>query len=206
MDYTENYISHINNGLKQSICKSKGVEENLNTFLNSMVSLTELCQNSNGRIFFVGNGASAAFCNHMALDWSKNGGINSVSLSDSAFLTALANDYSYESAFSEFLKINDCNEKDLVVTVSSSGNSSNIVSVLNFCKENNIPSIGFSGLKPENISTQLAKYSLYVPVKTYGMAECIHQVFLHMWLDKFMEIYEWDRDEVQNMNIKDFKL
>ena len=57
--------------------------------------------------YFVGNGASAAFASHMALDWSKNGGVLALSLSDSSLLTALANDYSYEDAFKEFAKIND---------------------------------------------------------------------------------------------------
>ena len=46
------------------------------------------------KIYFFGNGASAAFANHMALDFSKNGKILSRSLSDSAMLTALSNDYS----------------------------------------------------------------------------------------------------------------
>jgi D-sedoheptulose 7-phosphate isomerase len=43
-------------------------------------------------------------------------------------------------------------------------------------------------------------------MKTYGMVECIHQVFLHLILDELMEIKEWDRDVEQNMNAKNFKL
>jgi D-sedoheptulose 7-phosphate isomerase len=158
------------------------------------------------KIYFFGNGASAAFANHMALDFSKNGKILSRSLSDSSLLTALSNDYSYEKAMVEFLKIEGVTKTDLIITISSSGNSPNIVSVLEYCKKNNFRSLALSGLKNDNKSIILADYSIYVPMKTYGMVECIHQIFLHLILDESMEIFEWNRDEFQNMNASNFKL
>ena len=142
----------------------------------------------------------------MALDWSKNGDVNSFSLSDSALMTALSNDYSYDDAFVEFLRIRGVNKNDIIITVSSSGNSNNIVKVLNYCKAAKITTVGFSGLKDDNKTRSLANFSLYVPKKTYGIVECIHQVFLHLWLDKSMNIYEWKREDFQNMNSKEFKL
>jgi len=104
------------------------------------------------------------------------------------------------------LKIEGVTKKDLVITISSSGNSPNVVSVLNYCKENSIKTLSLSGLKNDNKSITLANYSIYVPMKTYGMVECIHQVFLHLILDQFMEICEWNRDEFQNMSSKNFTL
>jgi D-sedoheptulose 7-phosphate isomerase len=121
-------------------------------------------------------------------------------------LTALSNDYSYENAMLEYLKIEGVTEDDLVITISSSGNSPNIVNVLNYCKENNIKTLGLSGLKNDNKSILLSDYSIYVPMKTYGMVECIHQIFLHLILDESMEIYEWNREDFQNMNASNFKL
>jgi D-sedoheptulose 7-phosphate isomerase len=168
--------------------------------------LTNITKKLKGRLFFIGNGASAAFSNHMALDWSKNGGLYATSLSDSALLSALSNDYSYEQAFVEFLRIEGVNENDIIITISSSGNSNNIVNVLNYCKNAKITTVGFSGLKENNKTRSLAKMSLYVPKKTYGIVECIHQVFLHLWLDKSMDIFEWEREDFQNMNSKEFKL
>ena len=206
MNYTKNYIKSIESGCKSVECRSLKNLCDSNVFFDDLVEATKTIKTKGGRIFFVGNGASAAFCNHMALDWSKNGEVLASSLSDSALLTALANDYSYEEAFVEFLKINSCDSKDMVVTISSSGNSPNVVNVLKYCRDNEISTVGFSGLKPNNLTVQLAKYSLYVPVKTYGMAECIHQIFLHLWLDRYMDIYEWDREEFQNMNADEFKL
>ena len=110
------------------------------------------------------------------------------------------------NCFLEFLKINKPTSRDLVVTTSSSGNSKNVVNVLEFCKANNIQSFGLSGLNEENKTVQLSDFSLFVPMKTYGMVECIHQVFHHVYLDKFMNIEEWEKTESQNMDASNFKL
>ncbi len=206
MSYELNYFESIHNGLKKTLYEVEKTTTSKENFFEALVDLTNTAKKTRGRLFFIGNGASAAFSNHMALDWSKNGGLYSASLSDSALLTALSNDYSYEQAFVEFLRIEGVNENDLVVTISSSGNSKNIINVLEYCNTAKIKTIGFSGLKNDNQTRLLADYSLYVPKKTYGIVECIHQVFLHLWLDKSMDIYEWKRENVQNMNSKEFKL
>jgi D-sedoheptulose 7-phosphate isomerase len=114
-------------------------------------------------------------------------------LSDSALLTALSNDYTFEGAMVEYLKIEGIAKNDLIISISSSGNSPNIVNILNYYHENDIKTLALSGLKENNKSVQLAIYSIYVPMKTYGMVECIHQVFLHSILDESMDIFEWDR-------------
>lgn len=203
-NYSKLYFESISQGLNNSIYSINQKKINPELFFEKLLKLTFGLKNSKSRIFFIGNGASASFANHMALDWSKNGGILSHSLSDSSLLTALSNDYNYESAFSEFLKINNVSSSDLVVTISSSGNSGNITNVLDFCIENKIQTLGFSGLKNDNKSIIKANYSIYVPSKTYGMVECIHQIFLHLWLDYFMNVKEWSRDSYQNMNSDNF--
>ena len=204
--YHINYFKSINKGLIDSIYSINNIETEAELFLETIKSLILNLRLNKNKIYFFGNGASAAFANHMALDFSKNGKILSRSLSDSALLTALSNDYSYENAMLEFLKIEGVSKDDLVITISSSGNSPNVVSVLNYCKENSIKSLALSGLKKDNKSITLADYSIYVPMKTYGMVECIHQIFLHLILDESMEILEWDRNEFQNMNSKNFIL
>lgn len=204
--YYSNYFKSISQGLNESLyCINQQFTEPKLFFEIIKGILVKLRDNRN-KIYFFGNGASAAFANHMALDFSKNGKILSRSLSDSALLTALSNDYSFENSMLEFLKIEGVTKDDLIITISSSGNSPNIVSVLNYCKENNIKSLALSGLRKENKSISLADYSIYVPMKTYGMVECVHQIFLHLILDESMDIFEWDRDEFQDMNASNFKL
>jgi D-sedoheptulose 7-phosphate isomerase len=204
--YYLNYFNSINNGLVNSNYFVDKIATDPRVFFEIIKKNLNSLRLKRNKIYFFGNGASAAFANHMALDFSKNGRILSRSLSDSALLTALSNDYSYENAMLEFLKIEGVTKDDLVITISSSGNSPNVVSVLNYCKENNIKSLALSGLKNDNKSITLADYSIYVPMKTYGMVECIHQIFLHLILDESMEIFEWDRNEFQNMNASNFKL
>ena len=205
-NYESKYFESIINGLEGTLYEIDNKSVLNEVFFSELVTLTNITKELKGRLFFIGNGASAAFSNHMALDWSKNGDVNSFSLSDSALMTALSNDYSYDDAFVEFLRIRGVNKNDIIITVSSSGNSNNIVKVLNYCKAAKITTVGFSGLKDDNKTRSLANFSLYVPKKTYGIVECIHQVFLHLWLDKSMNIYEWKREDFQNMNSKEFKL
>jgi D-sedoheptulose 7-phosphate isomerase len=204
--YYLNYFKSIEQGLNNSIYYLNQQTSTPEDFFQKIKQTLDNIRTRRNKIFFFGNGASAAFANHMALDFSKNGKILSRSLSDSAMLTALANDYSYDQAMLEYLKIEGVNKDDLVITISSSGNSPNVVSVLNHCKENNIKALALSGLKNDNKSIFLSDYSIYVPMKTYGMVECIHQIFLHLILDESMDIFEWDRVEFQNMNVSNFKL
>jgi len=202
--YYSYYFKSISQGLTEAIYNIDQIKVNANFFFKTINETLVKLRETKNKIYFFGNGASAAFANHMALDFSKNGQILSRSLSDSALLTALSNDYSFDKVFVEFLKIEGVTKDDLVITISSSGNSQNIVNVMNFCKDNNIKTLGLSGLKNDNKSISLADYSIYVPMKTYGMVECIHQIFLHLILDESMEIFEWDRNEFQNMNHSNF--
>lgn len=204
--YYSNYFKSITYGLEESKYYINQLHSEPEIFFQIINDKLNKIRETKSKIYFFGNGASAAFANHMALDFSKNGKILSRSLSDSSLLTALSNDYSYEKAMLEFLKIEGVTKTDLIITISSSGNSPNILNVLNYCRENGIKSLALSGLKNDNKSILLSDYSIHVPMKTYGMVECIHQVFLHLILDESMEIFEWDRNEYQNMNALTFKL
>jgi D-sedoheptulose 7-phosphate isomerase len=204
--YEAKYFENIYEGLIKTTYQIEGIDVSTSFFFESLKKIIDIEIKPNGRFFFFGNGASAAFSNHMALDWSKNGGVNSFSLSDSSYLTALANDYSYDEAFLEYLKINKPNSEDLIITTSSSGNSKNILSVLEYCQLNNIKTLSFSGLNANNNSVKLSNYSIFCPLKTYGMVECLHQVLHHLLLDKSMNIEEWCKNEAQNMDSNNFKL
>lgn len=204
--YHQEYFKSIKNGLEQSKYYFNNQIVAPELFFENINYVFEKLFTEKRKIYFFGNGASAAFANHMALDFSKNGKILARSLSDSAILTALSNDYSYEEAMTEYLKIEEVKKNDLVVTISSSGNSSNIIGVLNYCKNNEIQTLSLSGLKNDNKSISLSNYSIFVPMKTYGIVECIHQIFLHLLLDNYMKIFEWEKVESQNMNSKNFTL
>ena len=204
--YHNNYIDSIYKGLKNSLFFIDNREVEGKVLFDALNMVIKVIHKNKNRVFFFGNGASSAFANHMALDFSKNGKILSRSLSDSSMLTALSNDYSYDEAMLEFLKIENPTKKDLIITISSSGNSNNVINVLEYCKSKSLKTLALSGLSSKNKSIRLSDFSIYSPMKTYGMVECIHQIFLHLILDNFMKIEEWNRDDLQNMNSSNFKL
>lgn len=205
-NYCNQYLQTITEGMLSTVTAIDQKPIPLELFFDELVNKIITTKKQNGKLIFLGNGASSAFSNHMALDWFKNGKVIARSLSDSAFLTALSNDFNYETALLEYIKIENINEDDLLITTSSSGNSKNIIKAIEYCKSKNIDTFALSGLKYNNDSVSKSKYSLYVPQKTYGMVECIHQIFHHLLLDKFMNILEWERSDYQNMDINNFNL
>jgi D-sedoheptulose 7-phosphate isomerase len=174
-------------------------------WLEEAGKLTEQVKESCGRMFFVGNGASAAFASHMSLDWSKNGGVPCIPLFDLSHLTALGNDLGYDDIFSTAVGWHG-KPGDLLITISSSGNSPNIIKAIEKARSLGMKVVTLSGLKPDNKSRQLGDINLYIPAKTYGIVECAHQVILHAWLDCSMNVTEWEREEVQNMRADEFSL
>ncbi len=142
-----------------------------------------------GLTFFCGNGASATMAEHMSHDWFQNGKMNTYTCSETAHLTAIANDLSYEDVFAYRID-RILSEKDILVTISSSGNSPNIIKAINTARKKGAFIITFSGMKEDNQSRQLGDLNFYVPLHTYGLVESAHAVILHAALDNFLEKYE----------------
>jgi D-sedoheptulose 7-phosphate isomerase len=158
--------------------------------LDLAVDMARQVQAEGGTVFFCGNGASSAMAGHMALDWLKAGRLKAISFNDPVVLTAVANDLGYENTFS--LPISRLGTKrDLLVTISSSGNSPNVIAALEEARRIGLPSVTFSGFKPDNRSRRLGDLNFFVPCRTYGVAECCHQILLHAWLDSYLGLKEW---------------
>ena len=146
---------------------------------------------SNSRLFFIGNGGSSAIASHMTADFMKNGGMNTYSLYDNAVTTCMGNDYGYESIFSrpmEFL----IRRGDLLVAISSSGNSANIIKAIETAKAKAAEVITLTGFSPDNRAKQMGDINIYVPCGKYGIVESIHNLILQQIVDGIME-----RDGVQ---------
>lgn len=141
----------------------------------------------NGKqVFFVGNGGSAAIASHMTADFMKNGGMKTYSLYDSSVTTCMGNDYGYEYIFSrplEFL----ANEHDLLVAISSSGNSKNIVNAIKVAKQKGCVVITFSGFLKDNVICSMGDYNMHVPISHYGIVESVHNLILQQIVDTILE-------------------
>ena len=203
--YSAKYLESMSAALAQTEASLNTDKTDVQTALARSVELLKGVQAANGTQFFLGNGASAAFAEHMALDWTKNGGVRSLNPASSVLLTALANDISYQDSFAVFLD-RYAKSGDLVVTISSSGNSENVIRAIAAARKMGCRVITLSELKPDNSSRKLGDVNFYVPARTYGIVECAHQVLLHMLIDAFMGIEEWNRADCQNMNVAQFQL
>ncbi len=132
-------------------------------------------------IILLGNGGSNAITGHVAQDYTKALGKKAICFCDSSRLTCYANDYGWENAYTEFLK--QFAEKDsLIILISSSGNSKNILNAAQFCagKHNMITLSGFDS--DNKLRTEYRQDSLlhfYVPSKDYGIVEYLHGIILH---------------------------
>lgn len=138
------------------------------------------------QVFFIGNGGSSAIASHMTADFMKNGGMNTYSLYDSAVTTCMGNDFGYEYIFSkpmEFL----VKENDLVVAISSSGNSDNIINAIKIARDKGADIITLTGFKQDNKLKQLGDINVYVPIERYGIVESIHNLVLQQVVDLIME-------------------
>lgn len=143
------------------------------------------------QLFFIGNGGSSAIASHMTADFMKNGGMKTYSLYDNAVTTCMGNDYGYEYIFSkpmEFL----VGEGDLVVAISSSGNSNNIINAIETAQMKKATVITFTGFKSDNRARQMGDINVYVPCEKYGIVESIHNLILQQIVDLIM-----DRDGVK---------
>jgi len=136
-----------------------------------------------GTAYFAGNGASASMACHFSADLAKNAKVRTQVFTDPSLLTAVANDMCYGAVFAEPLSWFG-REGDMLISVSSSGNSPNVLQALEVARTRGIRSVALSAMGPDNHSRRLADLSLYVPARTYGLAETCHAAILHHWMDR----------------------
>jgi D-sedoheptulose 7-phosphate isomerase len=146
------------------------------------------------QIFIAGNGGSAGTANHFVCDFGKNAvpwksgkrRFRIISVSDNVEkISAVANDIAFEETFS-FQLANLMNNGDVLIAVSASGNSPNIVKACEFAKTRDAPLIALAGFDGGKIKT-MADAVLLAPLETYEQIEDIHLIFLHLIVCYFRE-------------------
>lgn len=162
--------------------KIKELTQILDKITDQQVSSLESLVNSHKQVIIIGNGGSNAIASHISQDYTKKLKIRSFSFSDPSRLTCYINDYGMEQAYVQFLK--EFIEKDtLVILISSSGNSKNIINCLEYCDNNNISFVLLTGFNKENESRKKykdkAKLEMWIDSSDYGIVECAHEIFLH---------------------------
>jgi D-sedoheptulose 7-phosphate isomerase len=159
---------------------------NLTGVEHQMKAAVDLINNKVKRIFFIGNGGSNAICSHMMEDFAKIGRYPTFSFSDASLITCFANDYGYENAMAEWLKLHFA-EDDLLVAISSSGESKNILNAVEYAKSKKGNVITLTGFKVNNKLSLKGDINFNIAINNYGIVECYHQVILHIILDSLNE-------------------
>ena len=156
----------------------KGIELACRLFL----SKTE----SKNKLIFLGNGASAAMASHLSADFWKNAGLKAVAFNDIALLTAVSNDFGYQHVFEKPIKV-FADKGDVVVAISSSGKSENILKAVKAARSKRCNIITLSGFKEKNPLRKLGDINFYIQSGSYGPVEIIHHSICHCILDAIIQ-------------------
>ena len=174
-DYISEYIE-----MEKKTIESLNREELLSV-VNAFLDVYE----KEGTIYVFGNGGSASTASHMANDYNK--GLNEfldkkfrfVCLNDNvATLMSIANDISYEEVFRMQLR-GKLEEKDLVVGISGSGNSMNVINAISYAKEMGVKTVGLCGYEGGKLKA-LSDVVLHVKLNNMQIVEDIHLIFNHL--------------------------
>ena len=126
-----------------------GNQATLDDVFGAVMARARAAHASGNKVMFIGNGGSAAIASHMAIDYTKNGGIRALAFNDGAALTCLGNDLGYAQVFARQIEMH-ARSGDLLIAISSSGNSANILAAVEAARGRGCAVVTFSGFRPDN--------------------------------------------------------
>lgn len=144
------------------------------------------CIVNKNKLFFAGNGGSAAIALHQALDFFNNLNINTESFNDAAFLTCMANDYGFENIYARKILV-IAQPGDVIAVISSSGKSENILKAAEAAKKNKCSIITMSGFDEDNPLREMGHVNFYVPSNSYRYVEASHSLYWDFILEMLIE-------------------
>ena len=147
-----------------------------------VIAVLKKLASRDNKVMLIGNGGSSSIASHIAIDLLKNAGVPALAFNDAAFLTCLSNDLGYESVFQKPIEML-AKPDEVLVAVSSSGRSKNILSAALEAQEAGVFIVTLSGFDEENPLRSLGDVNFYVPSRSYGDVEITHLALLHCMVD-----------------------
>ncbi len=135
-----------------------------------------------GKLLFIGNGGSASIASHIAVDLWKNAGVRALAFNDSSLLTCVGNDYGYSRVFEKPIGM-FADQGDVLIAISSSGCSENILRGVSSAREKGLKVITLSGFKGDNPLRTAGDINFYAPSPSYGHVEITHLAVCHSLVD-----------------------
>jgi D-sedoheptulose 7-phosphate isomerase len=182
------YFAAINHLLLSAeVTNRSGVHMNLAASVGQVVLLAQETHRDGNTVLFIGNGGSAAIASHMAIDFSKNAGIRALAFNDGAALTCLGNDFDFSEIFSRQLFFHG-RPNDLLIAISSSGRSPDILEAVSAARSIGLSVVTFSGFSPSNPLRSSGDLNFYIPSELYGIVEISHHVLCHAIVDHIVAV------------------
>lgn len=169
-----------------AVTNKEGVQINFYKGIETVGQLFLSTAKSRNKLMFIGNGASAAMASHLSADFWKNAGLKAIAFNDIALLTAVSNDCGYQHVFEKPIKM-FADRGDVVVAISSSGKSGNILNAVKAARSKRCRIITLSGFKEENPLRKMGDINFYVHSGIYGPVEIIHHSICHCILDTIIQ-------------------
>lgn len=183
MDYTQKYLKKLGEVINEvEIHDSAGKNIPLEDAVNKIVKKLKKLIGSDNKVIFIGNGGSAAIASHQSIDYWKNGGIPAIAFNDTSLLTCISNDYGYEFVFEKPMNM-FAKKGDVLIAISSSGKSKNIINAVKAAKKKGLFIITMSGFSKSNPLRGYGDLNFYVSSKSYGHVEITHLIISHTILD-----------------------
>lgn len=183
------YLKELGNLFLQiKVTDPKGSAISLDEGIEKSIGLIEKCANANKKIMMIGNGGSASIASHISVDFWKNGGIRATAFNDSSLLTCVGNDFGYPYVFEKPIEMFS-DPDDVLIAISSSGKSENILNGVKAAKSKKCPVITMSGFKPDNPLRKTGDVNFYVsaPIGAYGYVEIAHSSLCHCIVDLIIQ-------------------
>ncbi len=173
--------------LKMEVDK-KGAKESLEAGFEDAIKIVSEQANKRKKIIFIGNGGSAGIASHQSVDYWKNGGMRAIAFNDVSLLTCIGNDYGYPFVFEKPIEM-FMDPGDVLIAISSSGKSDNILNGVKMAKKMGNQVITMSGFKEDNPLRSLGDVNFYVPAPTgaYGFVEIAHLTICHCIVDAIID-------------------
>ena len=169
--FIDNYVKNIKKNIIE-IDKKKLI------FLKKKI----LKKKNKNKIIVIGNGGSSSLASHFSVDMTKNAKIRTINFNETNLVSCFSNDYGFENWIQKSIEYY-CDKGDILIAISSSGKSKNIINAAKFFKKNFGLVVTFTGMKINNPLRTIGEINFHVNSSSYNLIENIHQFYLLLLVD-----------------------
>ena len=174
----KNFINKYLDDFSDLVKPSADITEKIIKVKNILVETNK----KNQKTMIFGNGGSAAIASHFSVDLTKNAKVRCFNFNESDLITCFSNDYGYENWVAKAIEFYG-DEGDLVILISSSGSSTNMINAAQTAKKLGLTVITFTGFESENPLKKEGELNFWLDSRAYNIVENTHQIWLLMICD-----------------------